>query len=55
MSVIFLNGLPGRGKNLTGTYLAIKHLKKDKQRKPKIVNNVYSSYPILLDKRKSEK
>ena len=62
MSVISLNGLPGSGKTLTGTYLAIKHFKKDNtglkkfirflQRKPKIVNNVYSNYPILLDKRK---
>ena len=62
MSVISLNGLPGSGKTLTGTYLAIKHFKKYNtglkkfirflQRKPKIVNNVYSNYPILLDKRK---
>lgn len=62
MSVISLNGLPGSGKTLTATYFAIKHFKKDNtrlkqfvrflQRKPKVVNNVYSNYPILLNKRK---
>lgn len=62
MSVISLNGLPGKGKTLTGTYLALKHFKKENilikqlirkfKREPSIVNNVYSNYPILLNKKK---
>lgn len=62
MSVISINGLPGKGKTLTATLLALKHFKKENTfvkkivRKIKkhdvIVNNVYSNFPILLDKRK---
>lgn len=62
MSVISINGLPGKGKTLTATMLALKHYKKENNvfkkiyRKLKhddiIVNNVYSNYPILLNKRK---
>lgn len=62
MSVISINGLPGKGKTLTATALALNHYKSENNilkkviRKIKkqdlIVNNVYSNYPILLDKRR---
>lgn len=62
MSVVSINGLPGKGKNVLATYLAIKHYKTDNSflkrfiRKVKgketILNTVYSTYPILLDKKK---
>ena len=62
MSVISINGLPGKGKTLTSVNLAIKHFKKENtfikrnirrlQRKNPILNNVYSNFPILLNKRK---
>ena len=62
MSVISINGLPGKGKTLTGTMIALKHFKKEnnslkrlirKIKKESVyVNNVYSNYPILLNKRK---
>lgn len=62
MSVISINGLPGKGKTLTATMIALKHYKKEntilrklvrKIKKEEVtVNNVYSNYPILLNKRK---
>ena len=62
MSVISINGLPGKGKTLTSVHLAIKHYKKQNkfisrivrklQRKDIIYNSVYSNFPILLDKRR---
>jgi len=62
MSVISINGLPGKGKTLTATAFALKHYKKQNsllkqfirkiKKEPVILNNVYSNYPILLDKRK---
>lgn len=55
-------GLPGAGKNVYATYLAKKHFKKNNSvisrlirmvKKEEIyVNNVYTTYPILLKKRK---
>lgn len=65
--VVAINGLPGSGKNVRATYLAKKHFKKQNNiirkiiRKIKheetLVNNVYSTYPILLKKyrKKSKK
>lgn len=62
MSVISINGLPGKGKTLTATMIALKHYKKENTVLKKIIrkikkediilNNVYSNYPILLNKRK---
>ena len=62
MSVISVNGLPGVGKTLISTHLALKHFKKEntilkrlfrKIRKKEVWNNnVYSNFPILLNKRK---
>lgn len=62
MSVISLNGLPGKGKTLTATMLALKHYKKENtlfkriirkiKKQPVIVNNVYSNFPICFNKRK---
>ncbi len=62
MSVISINGLPGKGKTLTATALAIKYYNKQNGLLRKIVrkfrglettyNNIYSNYPILLNKRK---
>ena len=62
MSVISINGLPGKGKTLTSVHLAIKHYKNQNkffprlirklQRKKVIYNSVYSNFPICLDKRK---
>ena len=58
--VITINGIPGSGKNVLATKLAIKHYKKENNIIRKIirkilhqeiiVNNVYSTYPILLKK-----
>ncbi len=55
-------GLPGSGKNVYATHLAIKHYKKTNSLFKRIfrrinheniiINNVYTSYPILLDKRR---
>lgn len=63
MSVISLNGLPGKGKTLTATKLALDHFHHDNtalrrfirflRRKPTYVNTVYSNYPICLNKRKN--
>lgn len=62
MSVISINGLPGKGKTLLSTHLAIKHFNNQNkflpklirklQRKEVIYNSVYSNFPICLDKRK---
>ena len=58
-----ISGLPGMGKNVFATYLAKKHYKKENNpilrliRRLKheeiYINNVYTTYPILLDKRKN--
>lgn len=65
--VICIDGIPGSGKNVRATYLAKKHFKKQNniirkiirkiKHEPTLVNNVYSTYPILLRKygRKSKK
>lgn len=62
-----ISGIPGSGKNVRATYLAKKHFKKQNNiirkilrvvtHKPILVNNVYSTYPILLKKypKKSKK
>lgn len=52
MSVIAICGLPGSGKTLFATYLAMKKYKKDNLFKRKKENNIYSNYPILLNKSK---
>lgn len=62
MSVISINGLPGKGKTMTATMIALKHYKKENtilkkivrkiKKEPIVINNVYSNYPILLNKRK---
>lgn len=56
--VIGLCGIPGSGKNVRATYLAKKDFKKNNNillkvyrkltHKPVLVNNIYSTYPILL-------
>lgn len=58
--VIALSGIPGSGKNVRATYLAKKHFKHQNNilrklvRKIKhesiLINNVYTTYPILLKK-----
>lgn len=58
-----IHGLPGVGKNVYATYLALKHYKRTNSliargirrihHEPVWINNVYSSYPILLDKKKN--
>lgn len=53
MSVIGICGLPGSGKTLFATYLAKKHYKRSNIFKKNKVNNIYSNYPILLNKRKN--
>ena len=60
--ISIISGLPGSGKNVYATYLAKKHFERENNfikrfiRKIKhqnlYINNVYSSYPILLNKRK---
>lgn len=62
MSVIGLHGIPGCGKTLSATAIALKYYKKQNKlykqffryirKKDVIVNNIYSNYPILLNKRK---
>ena len=57
-----ISGLPGKGKNVYATYLALKHYDKTNsllkrciriiKHQDFIINNVYSTYPILLDKKK---
>ena len=58
--VTCISGIPGSGKNVRATYLAKKHFKKENSpirklirklfHKEVIVNNVYTTYPILLKK-----
>lgn len=58
--VITINGIPGSGKNVLATYLAKKHFKIENNvikrlvrrilHEEVIVNNVYTTYPILLKK-----
>ena len=58
--VIALSGIPGSGKNVRATYLARKHFRKQNnivrkiirkvKHEPILVNNVYTTYPILLKK-----
>lgn len=58
--VIALSGIPGSGKNVRATYLAKKHFRKQNnivrkiirkvKHEPILVNNVYTTYPILLKK-----
>lgn len=56
--VLTINGIPGSGKNVLATHLALKHYHRENsflrrvirritRREPR-VNNIYSSYPILL-------
>lgn len=55
-----LNGIPGSGKNVLATHYAIKHYKRENSllrrcirrclREPVYINNVYTSYPVLLKK-----
>ena len=55
-----INGIPGSGKNVIATYIAKKHYKKTNSLLRRVirrithrsvrVNNVYTSYPILLRK-----
>lgn len=57
-----ISGLPGKGKNVYATYLAKKHFRSENGLFRRLVrsikheevyfNNVYSTYPILLNKRK---
>lgn len=57
-----ISGLPGLGKNVYATYLAKKHFKQENnplkrfvrriKHKNIYVNNVYSTYPIILNKSK---
>lgn len=60
--IVSINGLPGLGKNVYATYLAKKHFKHENSLIKKFFryihheeiysNNVYSTYPIILNKRK---
>ena len=62
MSVIGLHGIPGSGKTVCATAIGLKHFKKENRKIKQfirylkkeeiIVNNVFSNYPILLNKRK---
>ena len=55
-----VNGIPGSGKNVLCTYFARKHFRKENNflrkfirrilHQPVIVNNVYTTYPVLLKK-----
>ena len=49
MSVIFVGGVPGSGKTLFCTSLAKSKFKKENfLRRKKVINNVFSNYPIQL-------
>lgn len=56
MSLLTISGKPRAGKNLTSVYLAKKHYLKEntfiKFKKRGLYNNVYSNFPILLDRKK---
>lgn len=62
MSVIAICGLPGSGKTLFATYLQLKYYKKQNglisrigrkiKKEDSICNNIFTNYPILLNKRK---
>ena len=55
-----ISGIPGSGKNVRATYLALKHYKKENMfikrcfrrimHRDIWINNVYSTYPICLKK-----
>lgn len=57
-----ISGLPGSGKNVYATYLAKKHFKRENNPIKRLIrrlkhqeiyiNNVYSTYPIILHKKK---
>ena len=57
-----ISGLPGSGKNVYATYLAKKHFKHENfplkrlirrlKHQEIYINNVYTSYPIILNKHK---
>ena len=59
-----ISGLPGKGKNVLATNLAKRHYRAENglilriirkiKHEPIILNNVYSTYPILLNKRRKE-
>lgn len=63
MSVIGLHGVPGSGKTLSSVVIARKHYKRENsklkrfirkiKKKEIFVNNVYSNFPILLDKKRN--
>ena len=60
--ISIVSGLPGSGKNVYVTYLARKHFRRENNiiariirsinHEPTIVNNIYTSYPVLLNKKK---
>lgn len=60
-----VNGIPGSGKNVLVTKICLHHYKKTNnsirrlirkiKKEPTWINNVYSTYPILLKKTKKEK
>lgn len=60
--ISIISGLPGSGKNVYATYLAKKHFQHENNLIQRLarsikhedifINNVYSNYPILLNKRK---
>jgi len=62
MSVIGLHGIPGSGKTLSATAIVLKYYKKQNRlhkqffryirKKDIIINNIYTNYPVLLNKRK---
>ncbi len=52
MSVIAICGLPGSGKTLFATYLGLKKYRRDNFLKRHKEVNLYSNFPIMLDKRK---
>lgn len=57
-----INGLPGKGKNVYATYLAKKHYNHENnlirrfirrlKHQELYINNVYTTYPVLLDKKR---
>lgn len=56
-----ISGIPGSGKNVLATHIALKHYKSENNiirrlirkltHQPVWINNVYTSYPILLKKK----